>query len=199
MIKKSKFFKSKIFTTIAVIGLATSASAADTYKFDPNHTAVIWEANHFGFSNPSGKFTAVDGVLVLDEKNPKKSSVEVTIKIASLETGLPKFNEHLKSKDFLNAEKFPTAKFVSKKIELNGKNKAKITGDLTIVGVTKPVVLNVKLNKIGAHPFTKAKAAGFSANTIIKRSEFGIDYAIPGVADEVKISIEAEAAVEPKE
>ena len=194
-----KYLKSRIVLTLAIIGLATSASAADNYKFDQSHTAVIWQASHFGFSNPSGKFTAVDGVLVLDEKDPKQSSVEITIKIASIETGLEKFNEHLKSEDFFNAQKFPTAKFVSRKINLIGKDRARIAGDLTLVGVTKPVVLNVKLNKIGAHPFTQEKAVGFSANAIIKRSEFGINYAVPGVSDDVKIMIEAEAMLERKQ
>jgi polyisoprenoid-binding protein YceI len=185
----------KILTTIATLALLTSAAnAAETYKFDPNHTTVNWSANHFGFSNPSGKFTAVDGSLTLDEKNPQKSAVEVTIKIESLNTGLPKFDKHLKSVDFFDAEKFPTAKFVSTSVTLVGKKSAKVKGDLTLHGVTKPVTLEVKLNKIGVNPLSQKQTAGFSATTIIKRSDFGIDYAIPGVADEIKLNIEAESS-----
>ena len=178
--------------TIASLQLSTTANAADRYTFDPNHTNITWSANHFGFSNPSGKFNDVEGFIILDEKNPAKSSVDVTIKIASLQTGIEKFNNHLKTDDFFDVEKFTTARFVSEKIELLGKNKAKIRGQLTLHGATKPITLNAKLNKIGIISFTQVKTAGFSADATIKRSEFGINFGIPGVSDEVKIHIEAE-------
>ncbi len=101
--------------SIAALFLASAnsfAQEANQYKIDPNHTSVTWSANHFGFSNPSGKFSDIDGSITFDEKNPKKSEVSVTIKIASLNTNLPKFDQHLKSKDFFDAEAFPTATFV---------------------------------------------------------------------------------------
>ena len=183
----------KILTTVAALVLLTSAANAETYKFDANHTSVTWSANHFGFSNPSGKFTDVDGSLTLDEKNPQKSSLEAIIKISSLNTGLSKFDTHLKTADFFDAEKFPTAKFVSTSVVLVGKKGAKVKGDLTLHGVTKPVTLDVKLNKLGANPFTQKPTAGFSATTVIKRSEFGMNFGIPGVSDEVKLVIEVEA------
>jgi len=182
----------KFLTIFTAVFFAASAQAAETYKFDPNHTNIKWSANHFGFSNPDGKFNEVEGSLVLDEKNPEKSSLDVTVKISSLNTGLPKFDKHLKSADFFDESKFPTAKFVSTSIKKSGKNSAKVTGNLTLHGVTKPVILEVKLNKIGVNSFTQAKTAGFSATTTIKRSDFGMDYGIPGISDEVKLAIEAE-------
>ena len=90
----------KIFATLVALTFLASAANAETYKFDPNHTTVNWSANHFGFSNPTGKFTEFEGALNLDEKNPQKSSLDVIIKIDSLNTGLSKFDKHLKSADF---------------------------------------------------------------------------------------------------
>ncbi len=186
----------KIFLPLAVALFSFSAQAADNYKFDPHHTSVVWTANHFGFSNPSGKFSEVEGDITLDEKNPAKSKVNVTVKIANLFTGYDKFDNHLKSSDFFNVEKFATATFVSTKIALTGKNTAKVTGNLTLVGVTKPVTLNVKLNKMAVSPISQKKTAGFTATALIKRSDFGIDYAVPAVGDNVKLLIEAEAAID---
>lgn len=170
-------------------------AAPETYTLDPMHTNIVWSANHVGFSNPSGKFATVSGSLVLDEAAPANSKVTVEIDPASIVTGLPKFDEHLKSKDFFNVVQFPKASFVSDKVEVTGKDTAKVTGNLTLLGVTKPVVLDVKLNKIGENPFSKVKTAGFSAKTTIKRSEFGMNYGIPAVSDDVVLSIESEANV----
>ena len=182
-------------TILSAIFFATTASAADSYKLDSNHVSVNWSANHFGFSSPSGKFTDADGVIILDEKSPQNSSVDVTIKISSLSTGLLKFDEHLKSKDFFDIERFPTAKFVSSSVTLVGKNGAKISGNLTLHGVTNRVTLDAKLNKIGIGPFTQKKMVGFSATTAIKRSQFGMSFGLPGVSDNVKLSIEAEGII----
>ena len=182
---------------IATIAFAFSAKAsfaeAVKYQIESNHAYVVWFANHFGFSNQSGKFSDVSGEIIFDEAKPANSSVDVTIKIASLVTGLAKFDQHLKSADFFDAEKFPTAKFMSKKIKVIGKDKSKIEGDLTIHGVTKTVVLDAKMNKSGVSAITQKPTIGFSATAEINRSEFGLEYAIPGVADKVKLVIEAEA------
>lgn len=191
----------KQFLMATVMGMALlsapmMAQAADTYTLDPSHTNIFWHADHFGFSTPSGKFSDVSGTLVLDEQKPENSKVDVTIKTASLVTGIPKFEEHLKSKDFFDVAKFTQATFVSDKVTVTGKDTAKVAGVLTLHGVSKPVVLDVKLNKIGEHPMTKEKAAGFSATTTVKRSDFGMSYALPGVADEVKITIESEANIQ---
>ncbi len=182
---------------IAAIAFAfsakTSFAEAVKYQIEPNHTSAVWFASHFGFSNQSGKFSDVSGEIVFDEAKPANSSVDVTIKIASLVTGLAKFDQHLKSADFFDVEKFPTAKFLSKKIKVTGKDKSKIEGDLTMHGVTKTVTLDAKMNKSGISAVTQKPTIGFSATTEINRSEFGLEYAIPGVADKVKLVIEVEA------
>lgn len=185
--------KSFALFAAAALALATPAFAAENYTLDPNHTNITWQANHFGFSNPDGKFASATGTLVLDRENPVNSKVEVTIATNGLVTGLPTFDEHIKSDKFLNVAQFPTATFVSDKVELTGKDTARVTGNLTLLGVTKPVVLEVKLNQIGINPINSKQTAGFSATTTIKRSDWGMTTYVPNISDEVKISIEAEA------
>lgn len=188
--------KKTLLAAVAAAALcAAPAFAAETFYFDPTHTSVTWHAGHFGFSTPSGKFASVNGSVTLDEQAPQNSNVEVTIDTAVLVTGVEKFDAHLKSADFFNVEKFPAATFKSTKVNVTGKDTAKVEGDLTLLGVTKPVTLDVKLNKVGENPFSQKKQVGFTASTVIKRSEFGISYALPNVPDDVKIDIEAEAAL----
>ncbi|MCD6034713.1 MAG: yceI 1 [Rickettsiales bacterium] len=179
-------------STVITLASSSAFAAPETYNFDPMHTNITWHANHFGFSNPSGKFAQSEGTLILDEEKPENSKVNVTIKPASVFTGIEKFDTHLKSKDFFDVEKFPSATFVSDKVEVTGKDAAKVHGTLTLLGIAKPTVLDVKLNKIGDN-MNKVKTAGFSATTVIKRSDFGMNYAIPGVSDDVKLDIEVEA------
>jgi polyisoprenoid-binding protein YceI len=173
--------------------LATAAHAADTYTLDPTHTTVIWSATHMGFSKPHGLFPLVEGTLTLDEANPEASQLDVTVPTTKLTTGIPKFDDHLKNADFFNVEKFPTATFKSTKIEKTGDKTAKVTGDLTLVGVTKPVTLDVTFNQKKPNPMSQKETVGFSATGTIKRSEFGINYAVPNVSDDVPLIIEAEA------
>ncbi len=167
-------------------------AAAETYTLDPTHTYVQWRISHFGFSHPSGKWLAT-GTLVLDEAKPENSKVKVVIRTADIVTGIPKLDEHLKGPLFFDVAKFPTATFVSDKIDVTGKNTAKVSGTLTLHGVSKPMTLDVVLNKVGENPITNKMAAGFSAVAKIKRSDFGIIALAPGVGDEVQLNIEAEA------
>jgi polyisoprenoid-binding protein YceI len=118
----------------------------------------------------------------------------VTIPLANLLTGIPKLDEHLASKDFFDAATYPTATFVSTKVTLTGKETAKVEGNLTVHGVTKPEVLHVTLNKIGENMFKKP-TAGFSATATIKRSDFGLTTYLPALSDEVKLYIESEANI----
>ncbi len=166
-----------------------------TYKLDPGHTNVLFTWNHFGYSNPTANLGISEGTLVFDEKNPAKSSVEVTLPLSNLDTHVTKLDEHLKKADFFDAEKFPTVTFKSTKVEAAGNGKFKVTGDLTVHGVTKPVVLDATLNKVGPHPMMKVQAIGFDATTTIKRSYFGVAMYVPNVSDEIKIHITTEASV----
>lgn len=171
------------------------AVAAETFTLDPTHSYVQWTISHFNFSNPSGKWMA-DGTLTLDEKKPQDSKVSVTIPVANVITGIPKLDEHLKSSDFFDAAKYPTATFVSDKVKLEGKDRAKVYGTLTLHGVSKPVMLDVKLNKLAMSPVSNKKTAGFSATAKLKRSDFGISAYLPGLGDEVKLNIEVEAVAQ---
>lgn len=188
-----KFF---VLLSACLIVLPAKAFAQTAYKIDPNHANLTWMVSHFGFSHPSGKFPDVEGRFVLDEKTPQKSTLTVRVGTASLITGISKFDEHLKSADFLDVTKFPHAYFRSERIELTGENAANVTGILTLKGIDRPLTLAVKLNKLGLNPANDKKTAGFSATGAIKRSDYGIVYALPGVADEVTLKIEVEGQAE---
>lgn len=182
----------------AALGLAfagTASAAAVTYKIDPNHTDVVVGWSHFGFSNPVAHFGKVDGTITYDPAKPAASSVQVTIPLDGLDSHVPDFDEHLKSADFFDAEKFPTITFKSTKVEAAGDKKLKVSGELTVHGVTKPAVLDVTINKIGEQPMVKRAAAGFDASTTLKRSDFGLGKYAPNVSDEVSIRITTEALV----
>ena len=192
MISSKSNFRKLIISTSLLVSLATPVLAADTYKLDPMHTSIVFHVNHFGFSNPSGKFMNVDGTLILDQQNPAASKVNVTIPIAMIDTDIPKLDEHLKSKEFFDAATYPTATFVSTKVDVTGKDTAIVHGTLTLHGVSKPVDLNVQLNKIGEN-FMKQPTAGFSASATIKRSDFGITTYLPALGDDVRLDIQSEA------
>jgi polyisoprenoid-binding protein YceI len=169
--------------------------AADTYKFDPVHTQVTFFVSHMGFSNSSGRFHLSDSALQFDEKDWSRASVQTTIQLSSLDMGDATWKEHLLGARFLEADKYPTMTFKSTKVEATGAGQLKVTGDLTLHGVTKSVVLDTKVNKTGAHPMSKRPAAGFSATTRIKRSDFGMTQMLPMIGDEIDIRIEAEGSV----
>lgn len=186
-------FRRTVLASVLALVSAGAFAAPITYKLDPTHTDVLFTWNHLGFSNPTGHFGQIEGTLVYDEADPTRSSVEATLPLAGLDTHVAKLDEHLKKDEFLDAAKFPTITFKSTKVETAGSGKLKVTGDLTLRGVTKPVVLDVKLNGAGPHPMKKVPAIGFDATTTIKRSEFGIDAYVPNISDELKISITTEA------
>jgi len=186
----------RIVLAAALALAAASAFAAPvTYKLDPNHTMVLASWSHFGFSHPAANFGQADGTLVYDAKNVGASSVQVTLPLAGLNSFVPDFDEHLRSADFFDAAKYPTVTFKSTKVEAAGEGKLKITGNLTIKDQTKPVVLDVTLNKAADHPMAKRAAIGFDAVTTLKRSDFGVGNYAPNVSDEVKLQITTEALV----
>ncbi|MCR6701192.1 MAG: YceI family protein [Dokdonella sp.] len=182
-----------VLASVLALVSAGAYAAPITYKLDPSHTDVLFTWNHLGFSNPTGHFGQIEGTLVYDEADPTRSSVEATLPLAGLDTHVAKLDEHLKKDEFLDAAKYPTITFKSTKVDNAGSGKLKVTGDLTLRGVTKPVVLDVKLNGAGPHPMKKVPAIGFDATTTIKRSEFGIDAYVPNISDELKVSITTEA------
>ncbi len=180
-----------LFASLFPFSIVINAAPIN-YTLDPNHTYVLWHINHFGFSNPSGKWMAA-GNLVLDKDNPQNSQVKATIDLNNLATGVAELDKHLKEKLFFDVTQFPTASFVSNSVDVTSKTTAKVHGTLTLHGISKPVTLNVTFNKAAANPITNKDSVGFSATTTLKRSDFGITTLLPGVSDEVKINIEAEA------
>ncbi|WP_392537115.1 YceI family protein [Legionella sp. 227] len=167
-------------------------AAPETYTLDKNHTFVLWSIDHLGFSTQYGKWYGT-GQLILDKDNPSQSKVNVKIDVADMVTGIPELDKHLKSKLFFDTEHFPTATFVSNKVTPKGDNKATVDGTLTLRGVSKPVVLDVTLNKEGMNPISNKMSVGFTATTTINRSDFGINAFLPSVGDKVTLSIGAEA------
>ncbi|MGH1377916.1 MAG: YceI family protein [Alphaproteobacteria bacterium] len=164
----------------------------ESYTFDKAHTQILFFVDHLGFSKSQGEFLDFDGSFNFDLKNPEKSNVDVTINTAGLDMDDEKWNAHMKNADFFDVEKFPTMTFKSTSIEVTGENTANITGDLTLLEVTKPVVLSVKHNKSGKHAFSGEYVSGFSATTTIKRSEFGMKYGLPMIGDDVEVRLEIE-------
>ncbi len=180
--------------TLASVATFTLAKPV-TYTIDPTHTATVFTWNHFGFSMPSGNFSDIQGKIVVDNGKPANSSVNVTIPLSSLNTNVGALDEHLKGADFFDAAKYPNITFKSTKVQALGKNKYKITGNLTVKDVTKPVVLDAVLNKQGEHPMAKVPAIGFNATTSFDRSAFGVGEYVPNVGDKITVNITTEATI----
>ncbi|MGQ9370230.1 YceI family protein [Azospirillum sp. ST 5-10] len=177
----------------ALSALTPAAAAPVAYTLDPAHTAVVFIVNHLGFSNAIGRFNTVSGDVAFDKEAVENSKVSVVIDAASVDTNHAKRDEHLKSPDFFNVKEFPTLTFTSSRLEKTGENTGKLHGELTLLGVTKPVVLDVTFNKDGVSPASKKETVGFSARGTIKRTDFGMKYGAPNVGDEIQVLIEAEA------
>ena len=182
-----------ILCALMVIGASPAQAQIERYAFDKAHTQVFFGVNHLGYTTSRGRFMDFDGYIEFNRAEPAKSKTEVTIQTGSIHMGDEKWDEHLKGTDFFNVEKYPTMTFKSTGIEVTGEKTAKITGDLTILETTKPVVLDVTFNKADKAPFGEEYKAGFSATTAIKRSEFGMEYGLPMVGDDIDIMIEVEA------
>ncbi|MEN4981825.1 YceI family protein [Acinetobacter modestus] len=188
------------FKTLS-LGLATAIASSVTlaapvdYKIDPTHTATVFSWNHFGFSTPSANFTDIQGTIKVDNAKPANSSVEVTIPLSSVNTNVVALDKEFQEEAWFNAAKYPNITFKSTKVETKDKKHFKITGDLTVKGVTKPVVLDAILNKQGEHPMAKVSAIGFNATTSFNRSAFGIGNYVPNVGDKITVNITTEATV----
>lgn len=168
-----------------------AAVQAGAYKVEPNHTRVLFAVNHMGFSTWYGNFTHAAGALTLDPANPAGSSLSVTVPTGSVETTNTVLDGELKSADWFDAAKYPTITFKSSKVTVTGPGQADVAGDLTLHGVTKPVVLHAKFNAAGVNPLDKAYTVGFEVSGKIKRSEFGVTKYVPLIGDDVDIIISA--------
>ncbi|MDT8696445.1 YceI family protein [Acinetobacter baumannii] len=177
---------------VALASTVTLAAPVD-YKIDPTHTATVFSWNHFGFSTPSANFSDMQGVIKVDNAKPANSSVNVTIPLSSVNTNVPALDKEFQEEAWFNAAKYPNITFKSTKVETKDKKHFKITGDLTVKGITKPVVLDAVLNKQGEHPMAKVPAIGFNATTSFNRSDFGLGNYVPNVGDKITVNITTEA------
>lgn len=183
----------RLLLTSLLAASASAFAAPQTFNIDPNHTQVSFTYNHFGFSNPTGRLEDIKGKLVVDQDDWGKSSVSVTMPLSGLHTGVPKLDEHLKTPDFFDAAKYPDVIFKSTKVSKTSADTLDIAGDLTVHGVTKPVTLHARVNKIGENKMIGSQSAGFDADATLKRSDFGLKMYVPAVSDEVHIHITVSA------
>jgi len=196
----------RLTTAALALSLATGAPAlaqvlnvpSGTYKIDPTHVSLTWKVNHLGLSNYTARFTRIDGAIELDAKAPEKSKMTITVDPLSVRTDYPDakktdFDQELATGDkWFNGAKFPAITYTVTGIERLAPGKGKVTGNLTLLGITKPLTLDATLNAAKDHPMAQKPALGISATGTLKRSEWGMTNLIPYVGDEVSLLIEAE-------
>ena len=182
----------------AVLFAMPAFAAPVTYAPDPGHTEVRFYWNHAGVSEQSGEWANVTGEVTLDPANIGAASISITVDPASLSTGVAPLDKHMKSPDMFDIENHKTITFTSTAIEQTGDKTAKVTGDLTIKGITKPITLDVEVVHIGEHPvgqyidYYKGQWLGVKATGTLKRSEFDVGYGAPLTSDEIRLVIDAE-------
>ncbi|MBP9184220.1 MAG: polyisoprenoid-binding protein [Fuscovulum sp.] len=177
----------------AALAATPALAEAEKYVLDPSHSQILFSYSHLGFSTSYGMFSGFEGEIAFDQANPAASSVSVAFPVRSMLTGWQARFDHFMSPDFLDAAEDEMVTFTSTAIEVTGEKTAKITGDLTLNGVTKAVVLDAVLNQAGEHPMEKKPWAGFSATATVLRSEFNLGLYAPYISDEVALEISIEA------
>ena len=185
-----------MFTRLVSLAFILTAgpalAAPETYTIDPGHTFPSFEVSHIGFSTTRGRFDKTAGRITLD-REAKTAAADITIDATSIDTGVQKLDEHLRKPDFFDATNHPSITFKGDRARFNGDTLAAIEGNLTMRGQTKPVTLTVSKFICGNHPMSKKALCGADAATMIKRSEFGVNYGLPVIPDEVKLIIQVEA------
>jgi polyisoprenoid-binding protein YceI len=178
---------------LAGLFAAHPAAAQTTYAIDPVHSSVLFKVKHMGVANFYGRFNEIAGTIAYDEANPEKSSVSLEIQTGSVDTHASGRDDHLKSADFFNAAQFPTLSFASTSVEKSGGTTYEVRGDLTMLGVTKPVTLTVEKTGEGTHPRSQKPMIGFEARATIARSEWGMEFMNGPLSDQVELIIALEA------
>ncbi len=185
--------KSTLLAAALAMTATTAFASAEKYVLDPSHSQVIFSYDHLGFSTTTGMFSGFEGEIMFDQEDPAASSVSVSMPVMSMFTGWEAREDHFMTEDFFGASEGDLITFTSTGIEVTGDDTANITGDLTMNGVTKSVVLDAKLNKVDQHPMANKPWAGFNATTTLTRSEFDLGQFAPFVSDEVQVQISVEA------
>jgi polyisoprenoid-binding protein YceI len=182
------------FALPVLLAWAGGAQAArENYRLDPVHTRVAFQVSHAGFSRPVASFSQVQGELAFDAADWSTATLEARIPIATLELGDADWQARILDRSFFDAARFPVARYVSTQVVAVDATHARVTGDLTLHGVTHPVTLEVTLNALRRHPLTFKRTAGFSATGTLKRSDFGMDAWKSVVGDDITLIIEVEA------
>jgi polyisoprenoid-binding protein YceI len=172
--------------------IASLPAAAENFSLDVTHTFPSFEVSHLGFSIQRGRFNKTSGKIMLDAA-AKQGTADITIDTASVDTGYAKLEEHLRGEDFFNVAMYPTITFKSDKFTFEGDKVNSVSGNLTILGVTKPVTLTASYFNCADHPMAKKKACGGDFVTTVKRSEFGMKTFLPAVGDDITLRIQVEA------
>ena len=185
---------SALVAALTVTALPAQAEPRD-YRIDPSHFSIVFNAMHIGYAPTWGLFLKGEGGFTYDEETRELSDLSVTIDAGSVFSNDERRDGHLRSDDFLSAEAHPSITFQMTDAQAKTETTGTVTGDLTLRGVTKPVTLDVTLNKIGPYPFGGTYVIGISASTVLKRSDFGMTYAVENglVGDEIVIRIDLEA------
>lgn len=165
----------------------------DHYELEPIHSRIVFTCNHFGYSNVIGTFSRPVGTLEFDPDDWASAKLDVSVKLATLDLGDAKFNQRILKRDYLDAKKHPVARFISTRIEPLTPTTAKVHGELTLRGTTKPLTLEVNLNKLARNRYTMRRTAGFSARATLDRNDWGMDDDPGVVGATVELVIEAEA------
>ena len=191
--------KTKVLGALAIALPLAALATPESYTVDPTHSFAYFEVEHFGVSNQRGRFDRTSGKFVID-RAAKSGSVELNIESASVSTGdnakgsRPRtLDDHLKTADFFNVAEFPRATFKSTGVKFAGDNPAEIAGNLTLIGVTKPVALKVERWTCKDNPMSKKPMCGGNVTATIKRSDFGMKYGVPAIGDEIRLWFSVEA------
>lgn len=187
--------RSALAAALVLTGLGSAAAEPARYVIDPSHLSVMWRADHIGFGDTIGMFLESGGEFVYDEATQTLSEARFTVQAASVFSNDERRDNHLRGKDFLLAEEHPEITFVMTSAEATGDTTGVVTGDLTLRGVTRPIEVQVTLNKTGDYPFGGAYVIGITAEAVVKRSDFGSTYAVENgwVGDEIPLVISFEA------
>ena len=181
-----------IYSAVLVIGLlvifSVSASAAETYKLDPAHTSVVYRVKYSGVTFVYGRFNGPTGTFVFDEASPSKSSIEMQVDANNIDTAVEKRDNHLKSPDFFDAGEHPLVTFKSTSVKKINSDTYQVTGNLTLLGKSRKLTVNAKHTGTGKDPWGNFRR-GFETSFTIKRSDFGMDFMLGGVSDEVGITV----------
>lgn len=193
----ARLIPSRLFLSclwLACLWLPASVSAKQLrYELDPVHSRVVFLVEHAGFSRAIGTFSGLTGELLFDPEDPATSTVQASIPIASLDFGNAKWRKSVLDPTFFDAKDFPEARFVSRLVDATGAPQLRIEGELKLRGVSRPVTLEANFNKLDRHPLNLRRTVGFSARTVLRRSDFGMLKWQKLVGDEVEVLIEIEA------